>query len=41
MVSLSKKIDRNVGFQEKHQFFSAENWGKSLKIVIETSTADF
>jgi hypothetical protein len=32
-----KKIDHNIGFWEKRQFF-AENRQKSLKIVIITST---
>jgi hypothetical protein len=34
-----KKIDHNIGFLEKRQFF-AENWQKSTKIVIITSTPD-
>jgi hypothetical protein len=31
------KFDHNIGFWEKRQFF-AENWQKSQKIVIITST---
>jgi hypothetical protein len=34
-----QKIDHNIGFWEKRQFF-AENWGKSQKIVIITSAHD-
>jgi hypothetical protein len=36
-AKLWKKIDRNIGFGEKRQFF-AENWRKSQKIVIITLT---
>jgi hypothetical protein len=32
-----EKVDHNIGFYEKRQFF-AENWQKSQKIVIITST---
>jgi hypothetical protein len=36
-AKLFLKIDHNIGFWEKHQFF-AENCRKSQKIVIITST---
>jgi hypothetical protein len=32
-----KTMDNNIGFCEKRKFF-ADNWRKSLKIVIITST---
>jgi hypothetical protein len=34
-----QNLDHNIGFREKRQFF-AENWEKSQKIVIITSTPD-
>jgi hypothetical protein len=34
---LFKEFDHNIGFGEKRHFF-AENWQKSQKIVIITST---
>jgi hypothetical protein len=33
----TQNLDHNIGFQEQRQFF-AENWRKSQKIVIITST---
>jgi hypothetical protein len=33
------KLDHNIGLREKRQFFE-ENWQKSQKIVITTSTPD-
>jgi hypothetical protein len=35
-TSFLQKFDHNIGFQEKQDFF-AENWQKSLKIVIIAS----
>jgi hypothetical protein len=35
--SIMQNFDHNIGFWEKRQFF-AENWQKSQKIVIITST---
>jgi hypothetical protein len=36
-AKLCQKIDHNIGVCEKRQFF-AENWEKSQKMVIITST---
>jgi hypothetical protein len=33
-----QKFDHNIGFREKRKNFFAENWQKSQKIVIITST---
>jgi hypothetical protein len=37
LLPFCKKIVHNIGFGEKRQFF-AENWQKSQKLVIITST---
>jgi hypothetical protein len=36
-ASFLQKFDHDIGFQEKRHFI-AENWGKSQKTVIITST---
>jgi hypothetical protein len=39
-ASFCKNCDHNIGFEKNANFF-AENWRKSQKIVIITSTPDW